>query len=115
MDITYTVKLTTIRFTSPPYEIPTIEIAASKNDPAAKACLMSAAHLMASTLWTHNAAGRDIEIEPPHNGVARVTMDAGRDDAEQSKVLDLMRRTVPATGDKPAAKPSKVNRSTAQA
>lgn len=94
MRTTYTVKLTTIRYTSPAYEVPTIEIAVTggKNTHPS---LMASAHLMASTLWATNVQDREIGIENQGNGIVWVTMDIGRDDAEQGKILDLMRRIVP--------------------
>lgn len=101
MDIKYTVKLTEIRFTSPPYLVPTIEIEAPQSDNPAKAAVMAAAHRMAAALWAQNAEGLDIEITPPHNGVATVTLDVGRDEDAQQKALALMSTIVPT---KPTAK-----------
>ncbi len=97
MRTTYTVKLTTIRYTSPAYEVPTIEIAVTpgKGEKFTHPSLMASAHLMASTLWATNVQDREIGIENQGNGIVWVTMDIGRDDAEQGKILDLMRRIVP--------------------
>ena len=107
--ITYKVTETTIRFTSPPYPVPTVEIAVEtpRNAGAAalvdlhkkaNAHLMANAHTVAAELWSTNHAGLDITIEPPHNGVVRVTMDAGRDEKERAHVLGLMAATLKTIG-----------------
>ena len=95
MKTTYTVKLTPVRYASPAMEQPTIEIAVTggKNTHTG---LMASAHLMASALWAQNIADREIEIVQQGNGIVWVTMDVGRDDAEQGKALAFMRSILPA-------------------
>lgn len=115
MPIKLSVTETEIRFTSPPYKVPTIEIAADTPKDAtpadlvklhenAHSALMTEAHAIASALWSNNFDLMDITIEPPHNGVARVTVDAGRDFQTSRAVLGRMAEIVAAEGQGP--KPS---------
>lgn len=93
MDITYNVTLTEIRHTSPVYKVPTIEIRGRTED---RHAIMAAAHRMAAALWDNNPKGHDIEITLPHNGLATVTIDVGRDGDAQETALAYMRTIVPA-------------------
>ena len=112
MPIKLNVTETEIRFTSPPYKVPTVEIVADTPKDATPASLvtlhentrcaiMVKAHAIASTLWENNFDGLDITIEPPHNGIARVTVDAGRDEATSRAVLGRMAEIVAAEGQGP--------------
>lgn len=97
MNITYTVEPTEIRFTSPPYSIPTITVALGPLDGAAtsdlvayhkthNARLMSAAHHVASRVWSVNDNGYEINVEPQGNGAVRITVDVGRDDEARAEI-----------------------------
>lgn len=96
MKTTYTVKLTPVRYASPAMEQPTIEIVVTGGVQNKAPDLMASAHLMASALWAQNYADREIEIVQQGNGIVWVTMDVGRDDAEQGKALAFMRSILPA-------------------
>lgn len=98
MKTTYTVKHTPVRYSSPPYCAPTIEIVVTPERvfDNTHTGLMASAHLMASALWAQNIADREIEIVQQGNGIVWVTMDVGRDDAEQGKALAFMRSILPA-------------------
>jgi hypothetical protein len=109
MPIKLSVTETEIRFTSPPYKVPTIEIAADTPKDAtpaslvkfhenARCALMGEAHAVASVLWENNFDGLDITIEPPHSGIARVIVDAGRDEATSRAVLGRMAEIVAGRG-----------------
>lgn len=106
MKATYTVKPTLVRYSNPPYDAPTIEIAVTpeRGEKNTHTGLMASAHLMASALWAQNIADREIEIAQQGDGIVWVTMDVGRDDAEQGKALAFMRSIIP-TPEKGKVKP----------